>query len=126
MVFGTILDSFQQLRKAREERKKEITEKCFVCALEKSKFDTKANEGITFEKHIKEEHYLWNYVYFLIYLYEKPETEYTGTESYIFQKCEDNDDVTSFFPIFRSKTIEESEENHHLSASQQAPFKENH
>ncbi|KAG2379446.1 hypothetical protein C9374_006563 [Naegleria lovaniensis] len=124
VVFGTILDSFQQLRKAREERKKEITEKCFVCALEKSKFDTKANEGITFEKHIKEEHYLWNYVYFLIYLYEKPETEYTGTESYIFQKCEDNDDVTSFFPIFRSKTIEESDQNHLSTALQQ--IKENH
>ncbi|EFC42308.1 predicted protein [Naegleria gruberi] len=110
VVFGTILDSFQELRAAREERKNEIREKCFICALEKSKFDTKANEGITFEKHIKEEHYLWNYVYFLIYLYEKPETEYTGVESYIFEKCEENDDVTSFFPIFRSKTIEESEQ----------------
>lgn len=111
MVFGTILDSFQALRAKREERKKEIRDKCFICALEKSRFDTKANEGITFEKHIKEEHYLWNYAYFLIYLYAKTRSEFSGIETYIFQRCEENDDITSFFPIFRSKTIEESEHN---------------
>ncbi|KAG2373818.1 hypothetical protein C9374_011703 [Naegleria lovaniensis] len=110
VVFGVILDSFEVLRNEREDRKKDIKDKCFICGLERTKFDTKANEGITFEKHVKEEHYLWNYVYFLIYLYQKPITEYTGTEQYIYERCEDNDDINSFFPIFRSLSLEQSEQ----------------
>lgn len=109
VVFGVILDSFEVLRNEREDRKKDIKDRCFICGLERTKFDTKANEGITFEKHVKEEHYLWNYVYFLIYLYQKPITEYTGTEQYIYERCEDNDDINSFFPIFRSLSLEQSE-----------------
>ncbi|KAL9648721.1 hypothetical protein ABK040_003659 [Willaertia magna] len=108
VVFGTILDSFQQIRKERELKKNEIRNKCFICALERNKFDQYANEGLTFEKHVKEEHYLWNYVYFLIYLYEKPFNEYSGIEQYIYERCE-QDDVASFCPIFRSKSLEEIE-----------------
>ncbi|EFC39952.1 predicted protein [Naegleria gruberi] len=111
VVFGVILDSFEVLRNEREDRKKDIRDKCFICGLERTKFDTRANEGITFEKHVKEEHYLWNYVYFLIYLYQKSVTEFTGTEQYIYDRCEDNDDVTSFFPIFRSLSLEQSEQS---------------
>ncbi|KAL9642967.1 hypothetical protein ABK040_010659 [Willaertia magna] len=108
VVFGTILDAFDQIRSEREQKKKQVRDICFICALERSKFDMYANEGLTFEKHVKEEHYLWNYVYFLIYLYEKPTTEFTGTEQYIYERCEE-DDVAGFFPVFRSKTLESIE-----------------
>ena len=70
-------------------------------------FDMKANEGITFHDHIKHEHYMWDYVFFLIYLFEKEVTEYTGVEQYIFNMAE-GDDI-SFFPILRSLTLEESD-----------------
>ena len=42
---------------------------------------------------------MWNYVYFIAYLEDKEKTEYTGIESYIYNKIKDYD--TSWFPIHR-------------------------
>jgi hypothetical protein len=36
--------------------------------------------GTLFEKHIKEEHNMWNYLFFMSYLLEKDDTDYTTNE----------------------------------------------
>lgn len=50
--------------------------------LERDKFD---NKTVTFEEHIKEEHNLWHYLYFIVLVRVKDSTEYTGPESYVAQ-----------------------------------------
>ena len=107
VVFGIILDSFDNLREENYETEQAVKERCFICDIEKSRFDMKANEGITFERHVKQEHYMWNYVFFLIYLLKKKKTEYTGIEQDIANLVAQDD--TSFFPILRSLTLEESD-----------------
>ena len=107
IVFGIILDAFADIRQNAENTEKLIKDKCFICDIDRARFDMKANEGITFHDHIKHEHYMWDYVFFLIYLFEKEVTEYTGVEQYIFNMAE-GDDI-SFFPILRSLTLEESD-----------------
>lgn len=46
-------------------------------------FDRKSDSGKGFEKHIKFNHYMWNYVNFILYLEWKEHSEYTGIESYV-------------------------------------------
>lgn len=104
MVFGIVLDAFADLRYAAEERNYLIKNRCFVCDIERARFEARANEGITFEKHIHEDHLMWNYVYFLVYLYKKEVTELTGTEQYLWNLTE-RDDI-SFFPMLRSAVLE--------------------
>lgn len=48
--------------------------------LERDKFD---NKTVSFEEHIKLEHNIWNYLYFIVLLREKNKTDYTGPESYV-------------------------------------------
>ena len=55
---------------------------------------------MTFITHIKKDHYMWNYVFFLAYLQDKDDTEYTGIESYIDEKLE-KQDFTSWFPFHK-------------------------
>ncbi|KAG2388081.1 hypothetical protein C9374_000931 [Naegleria lovaniensis] len=105
VLFGLILDSFSERRERRNKLEKEKKEICFICHNEKNRFDLHANEGLDFESHIKTEHNMWNYVYFLIYLSEKERDEYTGTEQYV----EQNAAKLSFFPTLRSKTLELAE-----------------
>jgi len=51
------------------------------CAgLERDKFD---NKTVTFEEHIKEEHNMWHYLFFVVLVKVKDSTEYTGPESYV-------------------------------------------
>lgn len=40
---------------------------------------------MSFEEHIKSEHNMWHYLYFLVLLRVKAPTEYTGPESYVAQ-----------------------------------------
>jgi inositol 1,4,5-triphosphate receptor type 1/inositol 1,4,5-triphosphate receptor type 3 len=36
-----------------------------------------------FETHIKEDHYMWNYLFFIAYLLEKDTQELNGIEGYV-------------------------------------------
>lgn len=50
--------------------------------MERDKFD---NKTVCFEEHIKYEHNMWHYLYFLVLVRVKDPTEYTGPESYVAQ-----------------------------------------
>jgi len=41
-------------------------------------------------------HNIWNYVFFFVYLKQKPAIDYTGTESYVSGRIRDQDN--SWFP----------------------------
>eukprot|EP01080_Neovahlkampfia_damariscottae_P003056 gene3056-5226_t len=96
IVFSLILDSFSNLREKRAEREKKMKGNCFICDIERNRFDSKANDGISYENHSKENHDKWNYVSFLVHLFQKPHTEYTGVEQFIEESVQ-KDDIT-FFP----------------------------
>lgn len=51
-----------------------------VSGLERDKFD---NKTVTFEEHIKVEHNMWHYLFFIVLVKVKDSTEYTGPESYV-------------------------------------------
>jgi hypothetical protein len=40
---------------------------------------------VSFEEHIKLEHNMWNYLYFIVLVRVKNKTDYTGPESYVAQ-----------------------------------------
>lgn len=62
-------------------------------------FDRQPDTNYNFDIHIKKEHYMWNYVFFIAYLRHKEETEYTGVESYVMNKIKNGD--TNWFPFNR-------------------------
>ena len=50
-------------------------------------------------KHIKEDHYMWNYLYLIVHLREKDPTEYNGWEQHVASCLAAGD--TSFIPVRR-------------------------
>ena len=58
-----------------------------------------------FTNHIKLSHYMWNYIYFIAYLRWKPKINYSGIESYIADRLDEND--TSWFPLGKAREIED-------------------
>jgi len=56
-----------------------------------------------FYNHIKKEHYLWNYIFYIAYLKDKERTEYTGLESYIAEQIDSSD--TSWMPNHRALVV---------------------
>lgn len=83
IVAGIIIDTFGSLREEESEKIKDIEDKCFICGNLKTIFDRltdSSSMGGGFEHHIKVNHYMWNYVFFMAYLKYKDSTEYTGIE----------------------------------------------
>jgi len=69
-------------------------------------FDRVSKDG--FGHHIKVEHYMWDYLFYIGYIKEKDELDYNGTESYIFENIFRNN--YGWFPINRAKVLESVEE----------------
>ncbi|XP_026324427.1 ryanodine receptor [Hyposmocoma kahamanoa] len=91
---GLIIDAFGELRDQLESVKEDMESNCFICGMGKDYFD-KVPHG--FDTHVAREHNLANYMFFLMHLINKPDTEYTGQETYVWnmytQRCWD------FFPV---------------------------
>lgn len=71
---------------------------CFICSIPAVEFQRRTKKG--FEDHVKNDHNIWQYLFFLVHLRNKDQTEYTGPESYVASCLKTKD--YSFFPINRA------------------------
>merc|ERR1712020_824958 len=82
LIFGVIIDTFADLRAEKQEKEETLKNSCFICGLERKAFD---NKNVTFEEHIRREHNMWHYLYFIVLIKVKDPTEFTGPESYVHE-----------------------------------------
>ncbi|XP_037305737.2 ryanodine receptor 3 isoform X5 [Pungitius pungitius] len=93
IIQGLIIDAFGELRDQQEQVKEDMETKCFICGIGNDYFD-RTPHG--FETHTLQEHNLANYLFFLMYLINKDETEHTGQESYVWKLYQER--CWDFFP----------------------------
>uniref|UniRef100_A0A1A8C289 Ryanodine receptor 1b (Skeletal) n=1 Tax=Nothobranchius kadleci TaxID=1051664 RepID=A0A1A8C289_NOTKA len=93
IIQGLIIDAFGELRDQQEQVREDMETKCFICGIGSDYFDTTPHG---FETHTLEEHNLANYMFFLMYLINKDETEHTGQESYVWKLYQER--CWDFFP----------------------------
>nr|XP_040034926.1 ryanodine receptor 2 [Gasterosteus aculeatus aculeatus] len=94
IIQGLIIDAFGELRDQQEQVKEDMETKCFVCGIGSEYFDSVPHG---FETHTLQEHNLANYLFFLMYLINKDETEHTGQESYVWKMYQER--CWEFFPV---------------------------
>mmetsp|Transcript_39527 Transcript_39527/g.38001 ORF Transcript_39527/g.38001 Transcript_39527/m.38001 type:complete len:307 (-) Transcript_39527:30-950(-) len=117
IISGIIIDTFGALREEHNKITESIENKCMICGknrdliereqqerndLEKEENNLdvpKISEEKAFDYHKKELHNIYDYIFFLAYLQEKPELEYTGLESFVSEKY--NDHNNTWFPIYK-------------------------
>ncbi|RNF14387.1 inositol 1,4,5-trisphosphate receptor [Trypanosoma conorhini] len=102
IMFGLIIDTFGELRDAKREKEVDMQSTCFVCGLNADVFE-KAHVG-GLRAHVRQEHNMWMYLYFIHYLRRKDPSEFTGQESYVDAKLQRNE--LSFFPEEKCLTLE--------------------
>lgn len=84
--------------------------------LNRSAFD---NKTVSFEEHIKSEHNMWHYLYFIVLVKVKDPTEFTGPESYVHAMVKAS--ILDWFPRLRAMSlaaIDASEEQIELRSLQ--------
>eukprot|EP00062_Callorhinchus_milii_P017673 gi/632970344/ref/XP_007901598.1/ PREDICTED: inositol 1,4,5-trisphosphate receptor type 1 [Callorhinchus milii] len=104
LIFGVIIDTFADLRSEKQKKEEVLKTTCFICGLERDKFD---NKTVTFEEHIKEEHNMWHYLCFIVLVKVKDSTEYTGPESYVAEMIKEHN--LDWFPRMRAMSLVSSD-----------------
>ncbi|CAF0745111.1 unnamed protein product, partial [Didymodactylos carnosus] len=94
IIQGLIIDAFGDLREQLDSVKSTLESKCFICGIGQEYFD---KEPHGFEVHTTKEHNFANYMFFLTHLLNKPDTEHTGQESYVWELYQKRD--WNFFPV---------------------------
>ncbi|XP_001359354.3 inositol 1,4,5-trisphosphate receptor isoform X2 [Drosophila pseudoobscura] len=100
LIFGVIIDTFADLRSEKQQKEAILKTTCFVCSLNRSAFD---NKTVSFEEHIKSEHNMWHYLYFIVLVKVKDPTEFTGPESYVYAMVKAG--ILEWFPRLRAMSL---------------------
>ncbi|KAI4502615.1 hypothetical protein M0802_002527 [Mischocyttarus mexicanus] len=100
LIFGVIIDTFADLRSEKQQKELILKNTCFICGLNRSAFD---NKTVSFEEHVKHEHNMWHYLYFIVLVKVKDPTEFTGPESYVYAMVKDRN--LDWFPRLRAKSL---------------------
>ena len=94
LIFGIIVDSFANFRGSTDDSENDKKNVCFICQLTR---DDAINKNIDFDKHVREVHDMWNYVYFLTYLHINNSNNFKMHETSVWDRLEESD--TSWIPI---------------------------
>merc|ERR1739838_669 len=105
LIFGVIIDTFADLRTEKNNKEEIIKNTCFICGLERKAFD---NKNVTFEEHIRSEHNMWHYLYFIVLIKVKDPTEFTGPESYVYGQVET--EALQWFPRLQAMSLSAEDE----------------
>lgn len=90
-----------ELRERKHEVEYDKNNICFICNLERYQFD-KFADG--FETHVKRDHNLWRYLYFLYGLQKKDSSDYSGLESFVASQI--FTDRKDWLPLGRALSLE--------------------
>jgi inositol 1,4,5-triphosphate receptor type 3 len=97
VIFGIIIDTFSELRQEKMDKLKDKIGFCFICGIPSSTFEQASSEPAPFKRHIKNDHYMWNYLNFIIFVWEQDKDDDDGLELYV-RKLLEKEEIT-WFPV---------------------------
>jgi len=103
VVSGIIIDTFSEMRAENEAKEADMNTICFICSINRDDFE---QAGISFSDHIREEHNMWKYLYFKLYLDLKDPLSFSGPENHAHEKMKDKQSFVRLFPIKKSLSLD--------------------
>lgn len=83
-----------------------MTSKCFICSLPAYMFEYHGG----FQKHIREDHNMWMYLYYTVYLKSISTADRTDHQAYLYEQWVHNQNPAPF-PIKRAQVLEAANVN---------------
>ena len=105
VIFGMIIDTFSSLRAERDRKYFDTINLCFICGIDKQVFDRTSDEPEGFKTHVKVEHNMWNYLYFIFLLWEQDKDDDDGLETYVRRAIAANEII--WFPANKAVRLQQ-------------------
>lgn len=106
IISGIIIDTFSSMRSALGELTTDQTNNCFICNINRSKMERMM---VKFDHHVGQEHYMWSYARFLMYLQECKASDLNGPESFVKDALDKQD--YQFYPIGRAISLDSGDQD---------------
>lgn len=103
IIFGIIIDTFSSLRSDKLDRLADTTGICFVCGIDELTFERASKEPDGFQRHLKLDHNMWSYLYFIFHLWEQDKDDDDGLELYVRKAIEANE--IFWFPMNKAMCL---------------------
>lgn len=103
VIFGIIIDTFSELRQKKMDRLADTHEVCFICGNTKLDFDRNSEEPNGFSNHYHNDHNLWKYMQFIIFIWEQDKDDDDGLELFVRQMLERGE--IGWFPVLRAMCL---------------------
>lgn len=103
IIFGIIIDTFGELRDKKTERLLDTAGICFICGIDSQTLDRASKEPEGFKLHITHDHSMWNYLYFIFFLWEQDKDDDDGMEQFVRRAIDDED--ISWFPMNKAMKL---------------------
>ena len=98
LVFGIILNSFDELRHRNQKYKSDMINYCLICHSNKKSLE---NIRLDFNDHVNNIHNVWNYVEYMISLKLKDFHDLNAINQYVRAKMEKKD--ITWLPTYKDK-----------------------
>lgn len=106
LINGAIITTFGQLRENKAALLEDTINICFICNIHKQVFDRSTDMSDGFKKHIKLDHNMWNYLYFIFMLWEQDQDDDDGLEQYIRNAIKSNE--INWFPLNKALCLSQT------------------
>lgn len=106
LINGAIITTFGQLRENKAALLEDTINICFICNIHKQVFDRSTDKSDGFKKHIKLDHNMWNYLYFIFMLWEQDQDDDDGLEQYIRNAIKSNE--INWFPLNKALSLSQT------------------
>jgi hypothetical protein len=103
IVSGLIIDTFSSMRNASEEIEADIKGCCFICSIDRDTFE---QAEVSFKHHIMNEHNMWKYLWFKLYLEAKDPLTFSGPEHYAYSHMMDKNSFVRLVPVKKSLSLD--------------------
>ncbi|XP_046366515.2 inositol 1,4,5-trisphosphate receptor type 3-like isoform X5 [Haliotis rufescens] len=97
IIFGIIVDTFSELRDLKWRAESDMKDTCFICSRNSYDFE---HHGRGSDYHVRYEHNMWAYIYFIIHLDDIKASDYTTLELYVSKLA--SRESYDFFPLNRA------------------------
>lgn len=101
IISGIIIDAFSSMRAELNEKTSDQQNNCFICYINRSAME---RQMVKFDKHIYQDHYMWSYCRFLMYLSESDDSDLNGPESFVKGLINAGD--FTFYPIGKALSLD--------------------
>lgn len=112
LVSGIIIDTFSEMRSNKMAIEEDVANTCFICNIDREDFET---ANVPFGDHIKNDHNMWKYLWYMIYLEKKNRTEFDGVEQYCFSIISGDDPTNiKWLPVKIAKALSKMRDKYDL------------